>query len=812
MTGTTHAERESTRFKIEAEVIGGVTGQSTSTRFENFGVNEPITGLSIKDLPDIKNFAGFVGKIVPLDQDMDGLPDYEEVALGTDKTKADTDGDGLTDKEEVELETDPLKTDTDGDGYSDLAEVNASTNPKDAQSNPNRAPTHLYTTSPLVLAENQPVGTIIGNFKGTDPDNGSVLRFYLPSTSQHPHNSFFSLDTNGTLSSQVIFDFESNASTYSIKVEVKDEYNATLAKTFSVSLTNVIEDLDGDGIEDANDPDMDGDGFTNEDELADGKDPLDPASNPNRKPTLVNVTSFTIRENKAIGTIVGTLQANDANGDDLTFSLLSISGNTDHASFTLQNDGVLKTKAIFDYESKNKYILKARVSDGRGGLAEMQFEVLVSNDILDDTDVVGMMDDDKDGLSNDAEKDLGTDPNKADSDGDGLNDRDEIIFGSNPLQPDTDGDGLNDQQEYTLGSDPLLKDTDGDGYDDQAEHTAGTLFEDRFDYPGSKDIRSDPNTKTDSPDGLLYQIHFAEKGLPLDKAKRLASRLNGKIAEISEDDSVLKNYLIDLMTKENVETESDSLGLMGVWIQSKEEPDATTMMDVDGDLYIDEVEPEDRLAVILAFEIPNVYKPIIQIFSVDLIGETFQVEASLLEDGGEAPFRYGFEITESLLVTDNTKKRIVSGSMNNGTNRFGAIIDRLIPGITYYIRPFAENSAGLTRGNFKRLKIEPKYATPFDGVESEDSNWMTSSWFGSFHRANDNWIYHAELEWWIYVANEAGFGQWFWTKEIGWCWTAKAIHPFIWKHSNGSWLFRMGIKRQGKSVFWNYATGSADFY
>ena len=83
--------------------------------------------------PNIKNFAGFVGGIVPLDQDMDGLSDIEEVALGMSKTKADTDGDGLTDKEEVELGTDPLNTDTDGDGYSDLAEVNASTNPSDSE-------------------------------------------------------------------------------------------------------------------------------------------------------------------------------------------------------------------------------------------------------------------------------------------------------------------------------------------------------------------------------------------------------------------------------------------------------------------------------------------------------------------------------------------------------------------------------------------------------------------------------------------------------------------------------------------------------
>ena len=33
-------------------------------------------------------------------------------------------------------------------------------------------------------------------------------------------------------------------------------------------------------------------------------------------------------------------------------------------------------------------------------------EVPVSNDILDDTEVLGMMDNDKDGLSNDAEEDI----------------------------------------------------------------------------------------------------------------------------------------------------------------------------------------------------------------------------------------------------------------------------------------------------------------------------------------------------------------------------------------------------------------------
>jgi len=55
-----------------------------------------------------------------LDTDEDGLPDYYEEILGTDKNKADTDGDGLSDGYEVlYLGTDPLKADSDDNGIND---------------------------------------------------------------------------------------------------------------------------------------------------------------------------------------------------------------------------------------------------------------------------------------------------------------------------------------------------------------------------------------------------------------------------------------------------------------------------------------------------------------------------------------------------------------------------------------------------------------------------------------------------------------------------------------------------------------------
>ncbi|WP_284327946.1 hypothetical protein [Demequina litorisediminis] len=97
-----------------------------------------------------------------------------------------------------------------------------------------------------------------------------------------------------------------------------------------------------------------------------------------------------------------------------------------------------------------------------------------------------VIDSDGDGIADDLERDLGTDPTSPDTDGDGLTDFDEVMLsftdpalsatydGVPDTESDLDNDGLGYLEEVELGTDPTSPDTDGDGIDDGAEVAAGT--------------------------------------------------------------------------------------------------------------------------------------------------------------------------------------------------------------------------------------------------------------------------------------------------------------------------------------------------
>lgn len=129
-----------------------------------------------------------------------------------------------------------------------------------------------------------------------------------------------------------------------------------------------------------------------------------------------------------------------------------------------------------------------RDTDG-DGLTNDQEEELGTDPEIADTDGDGLSDgveflktktdpkaadSDGDGLSDgDEVNNYKTDPNKADTDGDGLKDSDEInVHKTDPLKADTDGDGLNDSDELLkYKTNPMKADTDSDDLKDGEEVT-----------------------------------------------------------------------------------------------------------------------------------------------------------------------------------------------------------------------------------------------------------------------------------------------------------------------------------------------------
>ena len=93
------------------------------------------------------------------------------------------------------------------------------------------------------------------------------------------------------------------------------------------------------------------------------------------------------------------------------------------------------------------------------------------------------LDSDEDGLPDEAEAIVGTDPQNPDSDGDGLQDGDEFKKGSNPMKSDSDGDGIDDMAEVEAGTNPAKADTDFDGFTDGEEASAQSDPNDMFNWP-----------------------------------------------------------------------------------------------------------------------------------------------------------------------------------------------------------------------------------------------------------------------------------------------------------------------------------------
>ena len=83
----------------------------------------------------------------------------------------------------------------------------------------------------------------------------------------------------------------------------------------------------------------------------------------NKAPTIIAAT-FSLAENSPIGTVVGTIEASDPDGDTLTYTILS--GNTGQAFGLGYATGILSVAIVhaLDYEMTPVFSLLVQASDG----------------------------------------------------------------------------------------------------------------------------------------------------------------------------------------------------------------------------------------------------------------------------------------------------------------------------------------------------------------------------------------------------------------------------------------------------------------
>ncbi|MDB9436099.1 DUF4347 domain-containing protein, partial [Dolichospermum lemmermannii CS-548] len=102
----------------------------------------------------------------------------------------------------------------------------------------NQAPTNL-TLSTSTIAENQIIGTVIGNLTTTDPDANNTFTYSLVTGTGDTNNSLFTISAN-QLKTNSVFDFETKNS-YSIRVKTTDQGGLSYEKQLAINISNLPE-------------------------------------------------------------------------------------------------------------------------------------------------------------------------------------------------------------------------------------------------------------------------------------------------------------------------------------------------------------------------------------------------------------------------------------------------------------------------------------------------------------------------------------------------------------------------------------------
>ena len=436
--------------------------------------------------------------------------------------------------------------------------------------NSNSTPTNISLSSSSVN-ENIALGTTIGTLSSIDSDTLDSHSYTLVSGSGGTDNGSFSISGVNLLSA-ASFDYETKNS-YSIKVQTSDG-TATYSKTFTLSVTDIFEDADGDGI----------------------------ANNIDNAPNTSNADQADA-DGDGVGDVVdnapNTANANQADTDG--------DGQGDVIDTDDDNDGIPDSEDAFPTNATESID-----TDGDG----------IGDELDPDADNDGVADENDNCITvaNTNQADLDGDGIgdvcDTDADGDGYSNVDETSCDSNPLigipyfyndkwyigstpsdldgdfvpdciDTDKDGDGYEDTSDtFPLNASEWIdndidgigdnadSDDDNDGWPDTIEETCETDPKDNSDTPVDTDQDGDPDCIDTDDDNDTYLD--TNDTFPLDAKEWVDNDIDG-IGDNADTDDDNDDYL----DADEIACESDPL-------------DSSSLpLDFDGDLSPDCVDIDD---------------------------------------------------------------------------------------------------------------------------------------------------------------------------------------------------------------------------
>jgi gliding motility-associated-like protein len=197
----------------------------------------------------------------------------------------------------------------------------------------NEVPTNIALSASSIAEDNE-INAIVGSLSSTDVDAGDTHIYTLVSGTGSSDNATFRI-SGKSLKVNIFLDFEAKSS-YSIRVKTTDAGGLSYEKVFTITVTNV-----------------------------------------NEAPTNIASSQTAIYEANANGAAVSNLSSTDPDaGDTFTYTLVSGTGSTDNASFSISGNQ-LKANTVFVFNTKSTYSIRLRTTDAGGLTFEKVFTITV---------------------------------------------------------------------------------------------------------------------------------------------------------------------------------------------------------------------------------------------------------------------------------------------------------------------------------------------------------------------------------------------------------------------------------------------------